>query len=197
MKKTKFLKLISLLAFGLVFNLNMNAQDQVSGETLVVGNENGNNPKKTTRLTVTVGEFYSLNLSSDNALILLDDESKFAMGSKSTPITMSVFSSRKYSVSAQVNSAIFNDVAEGTTVNTDNINLLVTKTSGNVEAKITNRENKSLKHISAEDIVSSNKATKEDIYSLVYEIPEQNTAAFLDQYGKTISTQITYTLLPL
>ena len=165
-----------------MFGFSANAQD---------------NKVKTNKLSVNVGEFYSLNLSDNNATILLDNEAKFASGSESNPITMTIFSSRKYEVSAQVSSAQFSGTAANTTVNTDNIDLIVDKTSGNEEAIIANRTNNSLKHAAAEQIASSPKATKSDVFRLVYKIPAANTSAFLDQYGKTISTEITYTLLPL
>ena len=110
---------------------------------------------------------------------------------------MTIFSSKKYAVNAQVSSENFNGVSENTTVKTNNIDLIVAKTNGNQAAVISTRTTKSLKHTNPEQIVSSTSATKSDIYSLTYAIPAANTAAFLDQYGKTISTQITYTLLPL
>ena len=183
MKTTSFLKSSSVLAIALMFGLNANAQVD---------------PKvKTNKLNVTVGEFYSLTLSSNDAIIKLDSEEKFANGSQSAPVTMTIFSSKKYDVSAKVSSAKFNGVDGTTNVNTDNIDLLVARTGGNTEATATPRTNKSLKNTAAEVIASSTKATKEDVYSLVYAIPAANTAAFLDQYGKTISAEITYTLLPL
>ncbi|RRJ86688.1 hypothetical protein EG240_15960, partial [Paenimyroides tangerinum] len=85
MKTTSnFFKTTTVLAIALMFGYNANAQEKV----------------KTNKLSVTVGEFYSLNLSNDNATILLDNEAKFANGSESTPITMTIFSSKKYAVSA-------------------------------------------------------------------------------------------------
>ena len=182
MKTTSnFFKTTTVLAIALMFGFSANAQEKV----------------KTNKLSVTVGEFYSLNLSNDNATILLDSEAKFANGSESTPITMTIFSSKKYAVSAKVSSAQFSGTAANTSVDTDNIDLIVEKTSGNEEATISTRTNNSLKHATAEQIVSSTVATKADVYSLVYAIPADNTSAFLDQYGKTITTEITYTLLPL
>ena len=178
-----FFKSVSVLAIALMFGFGANAQT--------------NNKVKTNKLSVNVGEFYSLNLSNNNATILLDSEEKFANGSESTPITMTIFSSRKYAVSAQVSSAQFNGTADNTTVSTNNIDLIVAKTSGNQQAAVSNRTNNSLKHATAEEIASSSKATKSDVYSLVYAIPAAKTSAFLDQYGKTITTEITYTLLPL
>ncbi|WP_177761206.1 hypothetical protein [Flavobacterium sp. I3-2] len=176
-------KSVSILAIALMFGFGANAQND--------------NKIKTNKLSVNVGEFYSLNLSNDNATILLDSEAKFASGSESTPITMTIFSSRKYAVTAKVSSAQFNGTADNTSVSTNNIDLIVAKTSGNDEAAISNRTDNSLKHAAAEEIVASPKATKADVYSLVYAIPAANTSAFLDQYGKTITTEITYTLLPL
>lgn len=184
-------------------NGNGNNGNGNNGNNGSSGSESSNTPASTNKtsgssnLNVTVGEFYSLNLSNENATILLDSEEKFATGSESLPITMTIFSSRKYAVNAQVSGAEFNGVTEGTAVNTNNIDLLVTKVTQNSEITIANRSNKSLKHLAAEEIASSTKATKADVYNLVYAIPATNTAAFLDQYGKTISTQITYTLLPL
>ena len=167
------------------------------------GSENSNTQPSTNKtsststLNVTVGEFYSINLSNENATILLDTEAKFTTGSESTPITMTIFSSRKYAVNAQVSSEDFSGVTEGTTVKTNNIDLLVSKVTESSQITITDRSNKSLKHSTAEEIVTSTKASKADVYNLVYSIPATNTAAFLNQFGKTINTQITYTLLPL
>ena len=176
---TNFFKTVTVLAIALMFGFNANAQKE-----------------KTNKLSVTVGEFYSLNLSNDNATILLDTEEKFATGSESTPITMTIFSSKQYEVKAQVSAAQFSGVETGTSVNTDNIDLKVTKFSGNDVALVSDRANKSLKFAEAEQIAYSPKSTKADIYNLVYAIPASNTAAFLDQYGKTITTEITYTLIP-
>ena len=184
MKTTNLFKSVSVLAIALMFGLTANAQ---------VGNGPTDPKVKTNKLAVEVGEFYSLNLSSDNATIKLDTEEKFASGSQSDQVTMTIFSSRKYAVSAQVSSATFT----GTNVNTNNIDLIVERISGNDEATATTRGNNSLKSTEAEQIASSTKATKADKFSLVYSIPSTNTAAFLDQFGKTINTEITYTLLPL
>ena len=156
-----------------------------------------NNKNATGMLNVVVGEFYSLNLSNENAFISLDGEAKFANGSASNAITMTVFSSKQYAVKAQVSSANFNGVADNTTVNTNNIDLIVEKLTGSQAATASARTDKSLKHAASEQIASSALPTKSDIYSLTYSIPAKNTAAFLDQYGKTITTQITYTLFPL
>ena len=183
-----FFKTATTFAIALMFGFTANAQ---SGETQP---ENGK--VKTNKLSVKVGEFYSLNLSNDNATILLDTEAKFASGSESTPITMTIFSSKQYEVKAQVSSAQFAGVETGTSVNTNNIDLKVSKISGNVEAIATDRSDKSLKFSGAEEIASSSKSTKSDVFNLVYAIPAANTAAFLDQYGKTITTEITYTLIP-
>lgn len=181
MKTTRNLfKTTSVLVIAMMLGINANAQES-----------------KTNKLSVTVGEFYSLTLSNDNATILLDSEEKFANGSESEQISMTIFSSKKYAVTAQVSSENFSDDSGNTDVQTNNINLIVEKTSGNDEALISSRTNNSLKHSDAEQIASSSKATKADVYNLTYAIPAANTAAFLDQYGKTISTQITYTLLPL
>lgn len=184
MKTTRnFFKTTSVLAIALMFGFASNAQE-------------GNDKTKTNKLSVKVGEFYSLNLSNENAMILLDTEAKFASGSESAPITMTIFSSKEYEVKAQVSSTEFSGVEAGTIVNTNNIDLKVSKVSGNDEASVANRTDESLKFADAEIIASSSKSTKADVYNLVYAIPATNTAAFLDQYGKTISTEITYTLIP-
>lgn len=166
------------------------------------GNNIGNNSQASTnnnssnQLSVTIGEFYSLSLSNDNATILLDSEEKFMNGSESQPIEMYIFSSKKYSITAKVSSENFNGTADNKPVKTNNIDLNVSKKSGNHEAKSIITRSKNLKTFD-EEIALSNKATKKDVFELVYSIPTQNTSAFLDQFGKTITTEIIYTLLPL
>lgn len=195
MKTTKNLFFTTaLLAITTLFGFDANAQNS----TLSVSSTDNNsgNTTKTTNLSVQVGEFYSLNLDTNDAKILLDSEILFANGSQSGPIKMTIFSSRQYEITAKVNSANFNGTEGQTNVTTNNINLNVTQKSGNSEAVPTTRANKSLKHDQAEIIASSTKATKADVFELVYAIPAENTAAFLDQFGKTLTTEITYTLSP-
>lgn len=67
-----------------------------------------NSDPKSTTLNILLGEFYSLSLNKDNAIILLSSEDKFQNGSKSEVIEMTVFSSRKYSITTNASSTSFN-----------------------------------------------------------------------------------------
>nr|WP_297307101.1 hypothetical protein [uncultured Flavobacterium sp.] len=184
MKTTTIFKSLTVLALGLIFSVNANAQDEPE------------NPQGNTTLSVKVGEFYSLTLSHDNATISLDSEDKFRDGSTSEEIEMTIFSSKKYDVDVKVNSAQFNIQNGGTTdVNTNNIDVLVKATEG-LAGNVISREFKNL-NTTAQKIISSSNATKNDIYKISYEIPAGNTAAFLGEYNKTLVTEITYTLMPL
>lgn len=191
MKTTTIFKSLTVLALGLIFSVNANAQDRSENPQGTTNKKEGN-----TTLSVEVGEFYSLTLSQDNATIRLDSEEKFRDGSTSEEIKMTIFSSKKYAVDVKVNSEKFNIQNGGATeVNTNNIDVLVEATEG-LAGNVISRGFKNL-NTTAQKIISSPNATKNDIYKISYEIPAGNTAAFLGEYNKTLVTEITYTLMPL
>ncbi|HLW63227.1 MAG TPA: hypothetical protein VKY33_07470 [Flavobacterium sp.] len=178
---TKFLK-TSVTLFIIAFAVNVNAQSGNYGQGV-------EQASASTNLTVNVADIVSIAVATD-ATINLDTKEAFLDGAVSETSTMTVFATRGYNIHAKTSSGQFEgEGLVGTELpDVNTVNILITEKGGN--------NLPSTKPLSGEGetVLISNQGAKNKEFNVVYEIPKENTEAFLYAGGKKLNTTITYTI---